>query len=251
MRKLLFVLILLPFTLSAQTVKFGFFGMNEVMEALPEYTAAQNDYNSLLELCDNEIAYNEAELTRLYVAFLDGQQSFPEPILRKRQKELQEMVDRSVVFRDQLKDYLAEAHDSLFSPIEQKIDAAVERVCLRNNLAYAIDTDKAAYRFINPNYGVDITDLVIQEVISPKPIKLTTAAMVEPEEEKPVVVDETVDAAAEDETTGEDVENETPVEEEAIVVDEAVNAVVDDTVAGEDAENDTPVEEESIIVVEE
>ena len=251
MRKLLFVLILLPFTLSAQTVKFGFFGMNEVMEALPEYTAAQNDYNSLLELCDNEIAHNEAELTRLYVAFLDGQQSFPEPILRKRQKELQEMVDRSVVFRDQLKDYLAEAHDSLFSPIEQKIDAAVERVCLRNNLAYSIDTDKAAYRFINPDFGVNITDLVIQEVISPKPIKLTTAAVVEAQKVAPVAVEESVDAVVEETETADDAEDETPVEDESEVVDEAVNAVVDGAVTGEENENETSVEEESIIVVEE
>lgn len=251
MRKLLFVLILLPFTLSAQTVKFGFFGMNEVMEALPEYTAAQNDYNSLLELCDNEIAHNEAELTRLYVAFLDGQQSFPEPILRKRQKELQEMIDRSVVFRDQLKDYLAEAHDSLFSPIEQKIDAAVERVCLRNNLAYSIDTDKAAYRFINPDFGVNITDLVIQEVISPKPIKLTTAAVVEAQKVAPVAVEESVDAVVEETETADDAESETPVEDESEVVDEAVNAVVDGAVTGEENENETSVEEESIIVVEE
>ena len=251
MRNLLFVLILLPFTLSAQTVKFGFFGMNEVMEALPEYTAAQNDYNSLLELCDNEIAHNEAELTRLYVAFLDGQQSFPEPILRKRQKELQEMVDRSVVFRDQLKDYLAEAHDSLFSPIEQKIDAAVERVCLRNNLAYSIDTDKAAYRFINPDFGVNITDLVIQEVISPKPIKLTTAAMVEADEVAPVTVEESVDAVVEETEPADDAKSETPVEDESEVVDEAVNAVVDGAVTGEENENETSVEEESIIVVEE
>ena len=233
MRKLLFVLILLPFTLSAQTVEFGFFGMNEVMEALPEYTAAQNEYNSLLELCDKEVAYNEAELTRIYVAFLDGQQSFPEPILRKRQKELQEMVDRSVVFRDQLKDYLAEAHDSLFLPIEQNIDAAVERVCLRNNLAYAIDTDKAAYRFINPNFGVNITDLVIQEVISPKPIKLTTAVMAEVEkveEEITSAVEEAVDAVVE--TSDEETVNE-PKE------------------ATDDAENATSVEDSNIIIVEE
>lgn len=171
MRKLLFLILLVPATLLAQNAEFGFFSLADVMDALPEYSVAQNDYNSLLERCDSEVARGEEELTRCYVSFLDGQRSFPEPILRKRQKELQDLVDRNVVLRDQLKEWLAQAHDSLFTPIIANIDKAVERVCLRNNYAYAIDTDKAAYRYVNPNFGVDITDLVIQEVISPAPIK--------------------------------------------------------------------------------
>lgn len=171
MRKILFLLLLAPVALFAQTAEFGYFSLSEVMDVLPEYKAAQDEYNLLLEHCDKEVARNEEELTRIYVSFLDGQQSFPEPILRKRQKELQDMIDRSIVMREQLKDWLSQAHDSLFSPIANKIDEAVERVCLRGNLAYAIDTDKAVYRFVNPNFGVKITDLVIQEVISPKPIE--------------------------------------------------------------------------------
>ena len=218
MRKLLFVLIFLPVAISAQTIKFGYFSMTEVMEALPEYASAQNDYNSLLDLCDQEIAYNETELTRLYVAFLDGQQSFPEPILRKRQKELQEMVDRSVVFRDQLKDYLAEAHDSLFAPIEQKIDVAIEKVCLRNDLAYALDTDKASYRFMNPNFSVKITDLIIQEVISPKPLTLRTVVEAPAEENIPAAIEKAVEVVAEETETVEVAESETPVEGEDIII---------------------------------
>ena len=183
MRKLLFILFIVPVTLCAQNVEFGCFSLEEVMDSLPEYKAAQDEYNLLLERCDSEIARGEEELTRCYVSFLDGQNTFPEPILLKRQKELQDLVDRSIILRDQLKDWLVQAHDSLFTPITQKIDQAVERVCLRNNYAYAIDTDKAAYRYVNPNFGVNITALVIQEVLSPQPIE--------------TVVDEAVDAVAE------------------------------------------------------
>lgn len=176
MRKILFLVLFLPVTIFAQTAEFGFFSMEEVMNALPEYATAQDEYNALLERCDSEVARSEEELTRCYVAFLEGQSSFPEPILRKRQKELQDLVDRSVMLRDQLKEWLSQAHDSLFAPIENKIDEAVERVCLRNNYAYAIDCDKRVYRFVNPNIGVKITDLVIQEVISPKPVVLQPVA---------------------------------------------------------------------------
>lgn len=167
MRKLLFLILFFPFALSAQVAQFGYFSMSCVLDSLPEYRLAQDEYNALLVRCDEEVAHSEEELTRSYVAFLDGQHSFPEPILRKRQKELQDLVDRSVVLRDQLKEWLSQAHDSLFVPVRQKVDEAVARVCIVRNLAYAIDADESAYRFINPAYGCDIAALVLQEISAP------------------------------------------------------------------------------------
>ena len=167
MRKLLFLSLLFPFALCAQTVQYGYFSMNEVLDSLPEYRQAQDEYNALVERCDSEVAHSEEELTRCYVAFLEGQNKFPEPILRKRQKELQDLVDRSVVLRDQLKEWLVQAHDSLFVPIMQEVDEAVERVCEVKELAYAIDLDKGVYRYVNPKYSRRITELVIEEMRAP------------------------------------------------------------------------------------
>jgi hypothetical protein len=100
------------------------------------------------------------------VAFLNGQYDFPEPILRKRQKELQDLVDRSIVFREQVKDWLVQAHDSLFYPLHAVVDSAVAAVCMRNNLAYAIDTEQAGYKFINPAIGFDITDALLVTILT-------------------------------------------------------------------------------------
>ena len=157
MRKFIFILMLLPMALMAQTNTFGYFRYSKVMEQLPEYAQVLKEYNELKKRCDTEIARNEEELTRAYVAYLDGQNEFPEPILRKRQKELQELVDKSIVFREELASWLAGAQDSLMSPLRAKIDDAVGRVCLHNNLAYIIDLDNAGYKFINPVCGFDIT----------------------------------------------------------------------------------------------
>ena len=73
------------------------------------------------------------------------------------------------------------------------MDKAVERVCLRNNYAYAIDTDKAAYRFVNPVFGVDITTLIIEEIMSPAPVETAVDEAVES-----AVKTENGDAAAEE-----------------------------------------------------
>ncbi|MBE6302387.1 MAG: OmpH family outer membrane protein [Bacteroidales bacterium] len=161
MRKYIFLLMMLPVALAAQTNTFGYFRYNKVLEQLPEYAQVCKDYEELKKKCDAEIVRNEEQLTRSYVAYLDGQNEFPEPILRKRQKELQELVDKSIAFREELQAWLVAAHDSLFTPLRAKVDDAVSRVCLHNNLAYIIDLDEAGYKFINPTCGFDITNALL------------------------------------------------------------------------------------------
>lgn len=147
--------------------KFGFYSHQEVLNAIPGYHESVEEYELLKQRCNAEIERNEQELTRKYVAFLDGQQDFPEPILRKRQKELQQMVDNSVLFRDRIKKWLFQAKDSLFAPHNGMVDAALAKVCVRMELAYAIDCDETKYRYINPAFGEDITVAVIEEVMNP------------------------------------------------------------------------------------
>ena len=144
MRKFILLIIFLPLMASAQ-IKFGYFNYNELLKQHPQYATIQADYDSLVKRCEIEIERNEQELTRSYVAFLNGQQTFPEPILRKRQKELQELVDNSVKFREELKTWLVEAHDSLFAQLHATVDDVVARICLQNNLAYAVDLESAGY----------------------------------------------------------------------------------------------------------
>ena len=165
MRKFTLFLLFVPFVLSAQN-KFGYFSYSEVLEALPQYAQAGEEYELLKQRCQEELDRNEQELTRLYVAYLDGHREFPEPILRRRQNELQQMVDNSVALRAQLKDWLSQARDSLLLPCTEAIDASLARVCAAYSLSYAIDTDIEAYKYINPEFGVDITALVIEDITS-------------------------------------------------------------------------------------
>lgn len=201
----------LPMLLSAQG-KFGFYSHKEVLMAVPEYLLAIEEFELLKQRCNAEIERNEQELTRKYVAFLDGQQDFPEPILRKRQKELQQMVDNSVLFRDRLKVWLSQAKDSLLAPCNERVDIALAKVCERMDLAYAINSDEVMYRYVNPKYGEEITPLVLEEVLNPTV------------ETVPTVVECAEDEAAED------ANDELGAEEKR--VDSAVEAVATDIVTG-------------------
>lgn len=155
---------MLPLAAVAQ-IRFGYLNYSEVMQQVPQYKEAQKHYDELLKRCEQELVRNEEELTRNYVSFLDGQREFPEPILRKRQKDLQDLVDRSIVFRDQVKKWLVQAHDSLFAPVNAIVDDAIARVCMHNNLAYVIDTEKSGYLFVNPVMGYDVTTAVVNTIL--------------------------------------------------------------------------------------
>ena len=211
MRKILLLFMFLPMLLSAQG-KFGFYSHKEVLMAVPEYLLAIEEFELLKQRCNAEIERNEQELTRKYVAFLDGQQDFPEPILRKRQKELQQMVDNSVLFRDRLKVWLSQAKDSLLAPCNERVDIALAKVCERMDLAYAINSDEVMYRYVNPKYGEEITPLVLEEVLNPTV------------ETVPTVVECAEDEAAEE------ANDELGAEEKR--VDSAVEAVATDIVTG-------------------
>ncbi len=164
MRKFLVILLMLPLAASAQ-MKFGYLNYSEAQQQVPQYKEAQANYNELLKRCEQELLRNEEELTRNYVAFLDGQREFPEPILRKRQKELQDHVDRSVRFREEVKKWLVQAHDSLFTPVNAIVDDAIARVCMHNGLAYIINLEDAGYLFVNPAMGYDVTKAVINTIL--------------------------------------------------------------------------------------
>jgi outer membrane protein len=165
MRKLILLLFFVPCLLSAQN-KFGYFSYSKVLESLPQYAQANEELELLKQRCNDELERNEQELTRLYVAYLDGQRDFPEPILRRRQNELQQLVDNSVILRSQLKSWLLQARDSLLAPCHEAIELSLARVCTAHSLSYAIDTDVDAYKYINPLFGVDITEMLITDVLS-------------------------------------------------------------------------------------
>lgn len=167
MRKLLLLFLFSPLVLMSQN-KFGYFSYKAVLDSVPQYAVAMESYEKLKQRCLKEIDHNEQGLTRFYVAFLDGQRDFPEPILRKRQKELQQMIDNSIIFRNELKAWLRHAKDSLSAASYQLVDSALPRVCEELSLSYILDIDKGGYKYINPMFGDDVTADIISVILRPE-----------------------------------------------------------------------------------
>lgn len=159
--KRLFLLIVLsvPMGLFAQA-KFGYLNYSEVLKCMPQYAEAESQLKVLQSKYDAEIQRSENEFNRKYAEFLQEQKDFPENILVKRHKELQELMEKSIAFKTEIRGTLQTARDKMLEPLNQDLNDAIAKVALQYNLEYVADTGSGIYLFINTTVGMDITDAV-------------------------------------------------------------------------------------------
>jgi len=159
MRKLLFLLSLLALPLLANAqLRFGYFSRDSVFRAMPEYATAQKNMADLRAKYDAEMKRAEDEFNAKYEEFLGQQRELVPSIMRKRQTELQEMMDKNVAFKKEATRLLDEARNDAYAPLKRKLDGAVAEIGRARGYAFILNTDGDACPYIDPAYGEDITE---------------------------------------------------------------------------------------------
>ena len=158
----------------AQKLSFGYLSYNSILQNMPDYATAKERVKMLREQYDKEAEYNEDKFFKLYSEYIQGQKSFPEEIMLKRQKELQVAMEQGITFRKDAEKLLQKAEAELVKPLEQKLNNAIATVAKERKLSFVANTDQNAYPFINPEEGVDITQLV-ELVLAGKPLPVNEA----------------------------------------------------------------------------
>jgi len=141
--------------------KFGYLSYNAVFERMPEYQQAQEAFAQLKAKYDAEAVHSEEEFQRKFAEFLQGQKDFPASIMQKRQAELQDLMEKSVSFRQQSRDLLRKAEADLQKPVATALDEAIQAVGAEMSLDFVLNTDGNSLPFINPQVGVDVTKAVL------------------------------------------------------------------------------------------
>ena len=144
--------------------KFGYVSYMEMVKALPEYSIVVTHLDELQAKYEAEIARSEREFNQKYSDFIEEQHNFPENIRVKRHKELQELMEKSIAFKDEINRAMREARREMMQPLHDKVDEAVMKVCIDNKYDYVLNTDDRAYIAINPQSGNDITEQVKKEL---------------------------------------------------------------------------------------
>ena len=165
MRKLLFMLLVLamPLMASAQ-VKFGYFSFNEIFNTMPDRAVADRNLADLRQKYDAEMKRAEDEFNVKYEEFLDGQRDFVPTILRKRQAELQEMMDKNTAFRKEAERLLRQAQDDAYAPLRKKIHEAAAKVGRARGYAFILNTDGDACPYVDVSMSEDAT-IFIKELL--------------------------------------------------------------------------------------
>lgn len=171
MRRVLLSFILLSATFifvaaqeSTPTKKFGYLSYDAVLKAMPSYAEAQKSFNDLKASYAKELERSESEFSKQFAEYVDGQKTFPENILLKRQKELQQLMEQSLTFKQEAQQLLDKAEKELMQPVHQKLKEALYKIGSERGYDYILNTDNNSYPFVNNQTGEDITAEAISAV---------------------------------------------------------------------------------------
>lgn len=161
MKKLLLLIVLgvLSLTANAQT-RFGYFSFDNVLKSMPDYVMAQRSIDDLRQKYDAEMKRAEDEFNSKYEEFLDVQKDLVPAILRKRQAELQEMMQKNINFKNESQRLLKQAEADAFAPVKNKLYNALTKVGQAQGYAFILNTDGDACPYVNPEMGEDATELI-------------------------------------------------------------------------------------------
>lgn len=156
---LLIVLGVLSLTANAQT-RFGYFSFDNVLKSMPDYVMAQRSIDDLRQKYYAEMKRAEDEFNSKYEEFLDVQKDLVPAILRKRQAELQEMMQKNINFKNESQRLLKQAEADAFAPVKNKLYNALTKVGQAQGYAFILNTDGDACPYVNPEMGEDATELI-------------------------------------------------------------------------------------------
>ena len=151
-------MLVLPMSVFAQ--KFGHIKTQEILIAMPEYTKAQTDIQTLQKQYDDDMKRVADELQKKFAAYQQEQANLPKNIQERRQKELQELNDRGMQMQQDAQQELQQSWMQMLEPIAKKIDDAIKAVGQEGGSVYIFDLNATQIPFVNETLSTDVTSAV-------------------------------------------------------------------------------------------
>ncbi|MBR1378298.1 MAG: OmpH family outer membrane protein [Bacteroidaceae bacterium] len=144
--------------------RFAYISYGEVLKSMPAYAAAQKSLADLRANYDNELKRTDEEFSKQFAEYVDGQRTFPENILLKRQKELQQLMEQGLEFKEEARRLLAQAEVELMQPVNKQLKEVIAKIAKERGYAFVLNTDNNAAPFVDGELGDDITADVMEAV---------------------------------------------------------------------------------------
>lgn len=127
MKKLIVLLLALaPLSVFAQ--KFGVVNQGNIVQAMPEYTTAQNELQAENKQYEDELKRMQEELQKKAEAFEKDQATLPEAIKTRRQNELQDMYQKIQQYAQDAQQSMQQSEQTKMAAISEKLKKAIDEV---------------------------------------------------------------------------------------------------------------------------
>ena len=163
LKKIALVLLLaLPMGVFAQNLKFGHINAQEIVSAMPEFAKAQSDIEALDKQLTSELQRTQEEFNKKYQEFQQAiaKDSLPANIAERRQKELQDMMQRQEQFQQEAQQQMQKAQNDAMAPIYQKLDNAIKAVGAAEGVIYIFDLARTSIPYVNESQSINLTSKV-------------------------------------------------------------------------------------------
>ena len=163
LKKIALVLMLaLPMGVFAQNLKFGHINAQEIVSAMPEFAKAQSDIEALDKQLTSELQRTQEEFNKKYQEFPQAiaKDSLPANIAERRQKELQDMMQRQEQFQQEAQQQMQKAQADAMAPIYKKLDDAIKAVGAAEGVIYIFDLARTPVAYVNESQSINLTPKV-------------------------------------------------------------------------------------------
>ena len=154
-KKLIAILFLMaPLAIFAQ--KFGHLNSADIIQVMPEYTAAQTELQNLEKQYTNELQLMESELAKKSEAYEKEKATLPTNIQQRREQELQELYGKMQQYYQTSQQELAQASQEKMAALTEKITKAIKEVGVAGGFLYIFDT-ASGIPYISETLSTDVT----------------------------------------------------------------------------------------------
>ena len=153
----------LPLAASAQ-VRMGYFSYNAILTSMTDYQLAKRSVDDLRLKYDAEMKRAEKEFNDKYEEVPEDKRELVPSILRKRQAELQELMEKNTAFKNDAMRLLEQAETDALAPVKRKLNEAVARVGKEHGYILVLNTDNDACPYIDPELGEDATEAIKEAI---------------------------------------------------------------------------------------
>ena len=143
------------FTTASAQAKFGHVNTSEIMQAMPEFTKAQNEIKALQEQYEADLKSMQDEFQKKGEAFDKEQATLPENIKQRRQQELQDMYTKIQQSYQDNQQALQKASAEKMQAIQTKIMDAIKEVGTAGSFVYIMEMGSLPY--ISSTLSTDLT----------------------------------------------------------------------------------------------